>query len=157
MRKKNYEFRSKFHNFWSSIEFPMNFQAYEYFLIFLIKFTWIWNPKLDSSFEFKGLNSFYSNTKFEQNLEEFKSTPNLIWIPIWIILRKNGKVNCSYGPHWNPWPQWLTRLRPTALAQVGGLWQPMPAERGQGAFKACAVRGHCVLAHGNGGRAIDLA
>jgi hypothetical protein len=48
----------------------MNFQAYEYFLIFLIKFTWIWNPKLGSSFEFKGLNSFYSNTKFEQNSEE---------------------------------------------------------------------------------------
>jgi hypothetical protein len=51
----------------------MNFQAYEYFLICLIKFTWIWDPNSDSSFEFKGLNPSHSNTKFEQNSEEFKS------------------------------------------------------------------------------------
>jgi hypothetical protein len=39
MRNKIFEFRSKFHNFWSSKEFTMNLQAYEYFLNGLTKFT----------------------------------------------------------------------------------------------------------------------
>jgi hypothetical protein len=69
----------------------MNFQAYEYFLICLTKFTWIWNPNSDSWFEFKCLNQIHSITKFGQNLVEFKSKPNMIWIPIRIILRKNEK------------------------------------------------------------------
>jgi hypothetical protein len=37
--KKNYEFGPKFHNFWTSREFPMNLQAYEYFLNGLTNFT----------------------------------------------------------------------------------------------------------------------
>jgi hypothetical protein len=83
MGKKNYEFRSKFHNFWSSREFPMNFYwiyKLEYFLNDLTNFTWIWNPNSYSLFEIQGWNQIYSDTKFEQNLEGFKSKPNLNWI-----------------------------------------------------------------------------
>jgi hypothetical protein len=46
-------------------DFLLNLQAYEYFLYGLTKFTWIWNPNSDSSFEFKGLNQIHSNAKFE--------------------------------------------------------------------------------------------
>jgi hypothetical protein len=58
----------------------MNLQVYEHFLNGLTKFTWIWNPNSDSLFEIKGLNQIHSNTKFEQNLEGFKSKLNLNWI-----------------------------------------------------------------------------
>jgi hypothetical protein len=53
----------------------MNLKAYEYFLNVLTKFIQIWNPNLDSSFEFKGLKQIHPITKFEQN-----SNLNQIWI-----------------------------------------------------------------------------
>jgi hypothetical protein len=53
----------------------MNLQAYEYFINVLTNFIRIWNPNLDSSFEFKGLNQLHSITKFEKN-----SNLNRIWI-----------------------------------------------------------------------------
>jgi hypothetical protein len=65
IKKKNYEFRSKFHNFWSSREFLLNLQACEYFPNGLTKFKRIWKPNSDSLFEFKGLNQIHLNTKFE--------------------------------------------------------------------------------------------
>jgi hypothetical protein len=77
-KKKNYEFMSKFHKFvWSSLEFLMNLQDYGYFLTYLTKFTLIWKPISDSSFEFQCLNQIHSNTKFEQNMDQFNL--NRIW------------------------------------------------------------------------------
>jgi hypothetical protein len=101
MRKNNYEFRLKFHNFWSSREFSyeflLNLQAYEYFLKCLIKFIWIWNPNSDSSFEFKGLNQIHSTTKSEQNSKVFRTKLNMNWISIWIMLKKMKKFTIHTG------------------------------------------------------------
>jgi hypothetical protein len=58
-----------------------------------------------------------------------------------VILRK---LHCFNGLHWSPLPQWHTGLMPSSLARAGGLWQPMPAERGQGDSRAHAVRGPCA-------------
>jgi hypothetical protein len=47
-----------------------------------------------------------------------------------------GKVHYSHGLHCSPWPQWHTRVRPSMLVQLGGLW-PTHASR---ARLVCARR-----------------
>jgi hypothetical protein len=84
MRKKNYEFRSKFYNFWSSREFTMNFYSFykvmNEFLIELDKFYQ--THKLESKFElgFHKKRQHLQFLKFNPNFTKFEPNLDLIWI-----------------------------------------------------------------------------
>jgi hypothetical protein len=83
----------------------MNLQAYEYFLKGSTEITWIWNPNLDSSLEFK---TWHNLSKFPC-LTRFKHDSNLIWIWIWILfknLMEKDKSYYSFKSHYSPLPQW---------------------------------------------------
>jgi hypothetical protein len=119
-RKKNYEIRSKFHNFWSSREFIMNLQAYEYFSKWFTKFSWIRNPNSDSSPEFKTWHNL-SNFQVWLELNRFKPKMKFELNSIWNL---NGKEKRELFPTGSKQPAAHSARQDEA--QLHGLgWRPL--------------------------------
>jgi hypothetical protein len=111
MCNKNYEFWSKFHNFWRPSEFPKNFYwIYMPMSIFqkgLIKFNWICKPNSNSLSEYLKLRQIHSGT-------QFKLKPNLIWILFEYSIRKIKKFPVPVA-YW------------AKAQQDGQIWWPLVA------------------------------
>jgi hypothetical protein len=116
------------------------------FINCLTKFTWIWNPISNSSFQFKGLNQNHSITKFEQNLKEFKPKPNLNWISIWIIQKKLEKFTIHVGYALAHGHSGTLGWGPAAWPNLAACGQPTPVgaqpELFQGSRSTLTARGH---------------
>jgi hypothetical protein len=130
MSRKNYEFWSKFHNFWSPIEFSMNFhRIYTIMSIFqkgLTKFNWICKPN-----SFLDLNPMTWMKSIQTPcLNKFRGNPiqtelNLIYI--WIIHEKMKNFTIPSGPtaaHGHSGS--LDRI-PARTAQILAFGRPMPS------------------------------